>query len=39
MLAHRILVMRDGMIVAELESAAASEDEILLAATSGGSGR
>jgi len=33
MLSHRILVMRDGGVVAELEAAQASEDQILLAAT------
>jgi rhamnose transport system ATP-binding protein len=33
MLTHRVLVIRDHRIVAELETAQASEDQILLAAT------
>jgi ABC-type sugar transport system ATPase subunit len=38
MLSHRVLVMRDGGVVAELEAAQASEDQILLAATGAGAG-
>jgi ABC-type sugar transport system ATPase subunit len=36
MLSHRILVMRDGGVVAEFATAQASEDQILLAATGAG---
>jgi len=38
MLSHRVLVMRDGGVVAEFEAAQASEDQILLAATGAGAG-
>jgi ABC-type sugar transport system ATPase subunit len=38
MLSHRVLVMRDGAVVAEFESAQASENQILLAATGAGAG-
>jgi ABC-type sugar transport system ATPase subunit len=38
MLSHRILVMRDGGVVAEFATAQASEDQILLAATGAGAG-
>jgi ABC-type sugar transport system ATPase subunit len=38
MLTHRVLVMRDGGVVAEFPTAQASEDRILLAATGAGAG-
>jgi ABC-type sugar transport system ATPase subunit len=38
MLTHRVLVMRDGAVVAEFETAQTSEDRILLAATGAGAG-
>ncbi|HSA82413.1 MAG TPA: sugar ABC transporter ATP-binding protein [Geminicoccaceae bacterium] len=38
MLSHRVLVMRDGAVVAEFETARTSEDQILLAATGASAG-